>query len=75
MPTLTLLEQKDCEKNLDNQNGFPWTLIQDRDNVEKYWSSAVLPNADPSVAMPIGLGIQISEPNWAGFTFDGTFTL
>ena len=52
--TLTLLEQKDCEKKLDNQNGFPWTLIQDKDNVKKYWSSAVLPNVDPSVVVSIG---------------------
>ena len=36
VPTLTILEQKDCEKILDNQNGFPWTLIQDRNNVGKY---------------------------------------
>ena len=60
MPTLTLLEQKDCEKILDNQNGFSWTLIQDRDNVKKYWSSVVLPNVDPLVAVSIGP----RDPDW-----------
>ena len=35
-PTLTLVEQKDYSKILDNENGFPWTLIQNRDEVEKY---------------------------------------
>ena len=61
--TLTLLEQKDCEKKLDNQNGFPWTLIQDKDNVKKYWSSAVLPNVDPPIVVSISSEIQIDEPS------------
>ena len=26
-PTLTLVEQKDYSKILDNENGFPWTLV------------------------------------------------
>ena len=29
--TLSLLEQRDYDKIMDNQNSFPWTLIQDRD--------------------------------------------
>ena len=53
-PTLTLVEQKDYSKILDNENDFPWTLVQDRDEVEKYWLSAVLPNVEPPVAVPIG---------------------
>ena len=53
-PTLTILEKEGYKQILDNQDGFPWTLIQDRDTVEKYWPSAVLPNAEPPVAMPIG---------------------
>ena len=73
--TLTFIEQKDYSKILDNETGFPWTLVQDRDEVEKYWPSAVLPNAEPSAILPIGPELQIGEPNWAGFTFDGTFTL
>ena len=71
--TLSLLEQKDYDKIMDNQNGFPWTLVQDRDEVEKYWSSAVLPKANPPVAVPIGPEFQIGEPSWAGFSFDDTF--
>ena len=72
-PTLTLVEQKEYSKILDNENDFPWTLVQDRDKVEKYWPSAVLSNAEPPAAVPIGPEFQISEPNWAGFTFDSTF--
>ena len=72
-PTLTILEKEGYEQILDNQDGFPWTLIQDRDTVEKYWPSAVLPNAEPPVAVPIGPELQIGEPSWAGFTVDGTF--
>ena len=73
VPTLTLVEQKLYSKILDNENGFPWTLVHDRDEVEKYWPSAVLPNAEPPVAVPIGPEFQIGEPSWAGFTFDSTF--
>ena len=52
--TLTLVEQKGYSKILDNENGFPWTLVQDKDEVEKFRPSAVLPNAEPPVAVPIG---------------------
>ena len=52
--TLTLVEQKEYSKILDNENGFPWTLVQDTDEVKKYWSSAVLLNAEPPAAVPIG---------------------
>ena len=62
-PALSLLEQRDYDKIMDNQNGFPWTLVQDRDEVEKYWSSAVLPKANPPVAVPIGPEFQIGEPS------------
>ena len=72
-PTLTLVEQKNYSKILDNESGFPWTLVQDRDEVEKYWPSTVLSNAEPLVAVPIGPELQIGEPSWAGFTFDDTF--
>ena len=71
--TLSLQEQKDYEKIVDNESGFPWTLVQDRDEIEKYWPSAVLPDVDPLVAAPIDPEFQIGEPNWTGFTFDGTF--
>ena len=52
-PTLSLQEQKDFDKIMDNQNGFPWTLVQDRDEVKKYWPSRVLSHTDPPVAVPI----------------------
>ena len=71
--TLTFVEQKEYSKILDNENGFPWTLVQNRDEVEKYWPSAVFSNAEPPAAVPIGPEFQIGEPSWAGFTFDGTF--
>ena len=72
-PTLFVQEKKDYEKIMNNENGFPWTLVHDRDEVEKYWSNAVLPIVDPPVAAPIGPGFQIGEPSWADFTFDETF--
>ena len=72
-PTLSLQEQNDNDKIVDNQNGFSWTLVQDRVEVEKYWPSRVLSNADPLVAVPIGPEFQIGEPSWAGFSFAGTF--
>ena len=71
--TLSLLEQRDYNKNMDNQNGFLWTLVQDRDEVEKYWPSEVLSNADPPVAVLVGPEFQIDEPSLAGFSFAGTF--
>ena len=72
-PTLTLVEQEDYLKILDNESDFPYTLVQDRNEVEKYWQSAVLSNAEPPAAVPIGPELQIGELSWAGFTFDGTF--
>ena len=33
----------------------------------------MIPNADPSTAVPVGLEFLIGEPNWVGFSFDGTF--
>ena len=73
MLTLSLLEQRDYDKIMDNQNGFPWTLVQDRDEVEKYWPSAVLPNVDPPIAMPVGTEFLIGEPSWVSFSFNCTF--
>ena len=59
--TLSLQERKDYEKIMDNENGFSWMLVQDRDEVEKYWS--VLPTVDPPVVVSIDLEFQIGEPN------------
>ena len=72
-PALSLLEQRHYDKIMDNQNGFSLTLVQDRDEVEKYWPNAVLSNADPPVAVPVGPEFQIDEPSWAGFSFASTF--
>ena len=73
MPALTLLESKHYSQIFDSENGFPWTLVQDRDEVERYWPRAVLPNAEPPAAVPIGPELQIGEPSWASFTLAGTF--
>ena len=72
-PTLSLQEQEDYEKIVDNENGFSWMLVQDREEVEKYWLSAVLLVADPPVVISIDPEFQIDEPSWASFTFHGTF--
>ena len=48
-------------------------LVQDREELEKFWLSAMLPAVDPSVVVPIGPEFQIVEPSWTGFSFDGTF--
>ena len=58
---------------MDNENGFPRMLVQDKEELEKYWSITVLSATNPSVVVPIGLEFQISEPSWASFTFHGTF--
>ena len=71
--TLSLLEQKDYDKIKDNENGFPWMLVQNREELEKFWPSAVLSTIDPSVAVPINPEFQISKPSWTGFTFHSTF--
>ena len=63
--TLTFMEQKDYSKNFYNENGFPWNLVQNRNEVEKYWPSAVLSNVEPPTAVPIGPELQIGEPSWA----------
>ena len=70
-PNLSQVEQKDFDEI--SRHKFPWTLILDREELEKYWSSAVLPTVDPPVATPINPKFQISEPSWAGFTSHGIF--
>ena len=72
-PTLSLLEQGDYDKIMDNHNGFLYTLVQNKDEVEKYWPSAMLLNVDPLVVVPVAPEFQIGEPSWAGFSFAGTF--
>ena len=73
MLTLSFQEQKDYDKIMDNQNDFPSTLVQDRDEVEKYWPSALFFEANQPIATSIDPEFQIGEHSWASFTFDGTF--
>ena len=71
VPELTQVEQEDLEK-VDG-HAFPWTLVLDRGELERFWPSAVLPNVDPLVATSIHFEFQIGEPSWAGFTYQDTF--
>ena len=56
-PTLSQLEQKDFNEIDDHR--FPWMLVLAREELDKFWSSAMLPTFDPPVAVPIGLKFQI----------------
>ena len=60
-PTLSRLEQKDF--NEIDSHGFPWTLVLDREELDKFWSSAMLPVIDPPIAVSIDLEFQIDEPS------------
>ena len=71
MPTLLRLEQKDF--NEIDGHGFPWTLVLDREELDKFWPNVMLHVANPPVVVPIGPEFHISEPNWVGFTFHGIF--
>ena len=72
-PTLSLQEQKDYQKIMDNENDFPWMLVQEREEVENYQLSAILLASNPPIVVPIDPEFQIGEPSWASFTFHGTF--
>ena len=52
-PLSLRLEQKDFDEIGCHE--FPWTLVLDREELDKFWLSVVLPIADPLVAVPIGL--------------------
>ena len=60
-PLSLRLEQKDFDEIGGHE--FPWILVLDREELEKFWSSVVLPAVDPSVAEPIGPKFSIGEPN------------
>ena len=60
-PLSIRLDQKDFDEI--GRHEFPWTLVLDREELEKFWSSVVLPAVDPSVAEPIGPKFSIGEPN------------
>ena len=71
-PTLSP-DERNYYKQIENNEGFPWTLVHDGDEFEKFWLSVVLPNVDPPIVVPIDPEFQICEPSWVGFTFHGTF--
>ena len=71
-PTLSP-DERNYYKQTENNEGFPWTLVHDGDELEKFWSSAVLANADLQVVVSISPKFQIDEPSWAGLTLEGTF--
>ena len=48
-------------------------LVHDREEVKKYWPSALILAIDLLVVVLIGPEFQIGEPGWVGFTFDCTF--
>ena len=56
-PNLSQIEQKDFDEIGGHE--FPWTLVLDKEELEKYWSSAVLLTVDPSIAVPINSKFQI----------------
>ena len=66
------LDEQNYYKQIEDNEGFPWTLVHDGDGLKKFWPSAVLVNADPLVTVPIGLEFQIGEPSWVGLTLEGT---
>ena len=66
-PNLSRKEKKDFDEISGHE--FPWTLVLNRENLDKFWPSVVLFVVDPLVATSIDLEFQIDEPSWAGFTF------
>ena len=53
VPELTWVEQADLEKV--NGHAFPWTLVLDQGELDRFWSNDVLPNVDPPITAPIDL--------------------
>ena len=70
-PNLSQIEQKDFDEIGGHE--FPWTLVLDREKLEKYWPNALLPIVDSLIVAPMGPEFQISETSWAGFTSHGIF--
>ena len=69
--TLSRLKQKDFDEISGHE--FSWTLVLDRENLDKFWPSAILFVVDPPVAASIDPEFQIGEPSWTGFTSHGIF--
>ena len=70
-PNLSQVELKDFDEISGHK--FLWTLVLDKKEMEKYWSSAVLSVVNPPIATPIGPEFQIDEPSQVGSTFHGIF--
>ena len=51
-PLSLRLEQKDFDEI--GRHEFLWTLVLDREELDKFWLSVVLPVLDPSIAVSIG---------------------
>ena len=48
VPNLSQVEHKDFDEISGHE--FPWTLVLDREELEKYWSNAMLLAIDPLIA-------------------------
>ena len=57
--TLSPNKQNYYKQIEDNEGGFPWMLFHDRDELEKFWPSAMLSTADPPVAISIDPEFQM----------------
>ena len=70
---LTRVEQADLKKI--DRHVFSQTLELDQGELDRFWPSTILPNANPPITFSIDPEFQIGEPSQAGFTFQGIFTL
>ena len=50
-PRVSSIEKVDYEELRKHE--FPWTLVLDKEEIDKFWPKVVLPNDDPSIAFPI----------------------
>ena len=56
---VSLNEKENFEKLREHE--FPWTLVEDRKELRRYWPSFFLPNVDPLVVVLI-------DPNFPIFS-------
>ena len=61
VPGVSSAKRENYEKIRDHE--FRLILVEDREELRRFWSSAVLPRIDPSVAILIDLDFQIGELN------------
>ena len=60
-PNLSKVEHKDFDEISGYE--FPYTLVLDREELDKFWWSAVLFVANSLITAPIDPEFQIGEPN------------